>query len=251
MRGDAKTLASFWTPDGEIVDAMGNAQPAAEMLAEVAPLAEGQQPRPVKLIGSKLRFLTSDVAIEDGESEVGRADSPGAVRGRFSAIWVKRDGKWRLASLREARAASPPARLGDLDWLIGKWSAATADTRLTVNGRWNSTKTFLLRDLEVERDGKVVFRGSQRIGWDPVARTLRSWTFDSDGGYGGGTWTREGDVWVVSTGSVLPDGRQTTARHIMTQQGDDRFTWTSVGGRIDGTPAADAALEFTRQTGAK
>ena len=107
------------------------------------PLAEGQQPRTVKLIGSKLRFLTNDVAIEDGESEVGRTDSPGAVRGRFSAIWVKRDGRWRLAKLREAcGAASLPPQLADLDWLIGKWSAAAADARLTVNGRWNSTKTF-------------------------------------------------------------------------------------------------------------
>ena len=34
--------------------------------------------------------------------------------------------------------------------------------------------------------------GMQIIGWDPVAKQIHSWVFDSDGGYGEGTWTHKG-----------------------------------------------------------
>ena len=29
---------------------------------------------------------------------------------------------------------------------------------------------------------------TQRIGWDPAAKQIRSWEFDSEGGFGEGTW---------------------------------------------------------------
>ena len=194
VRGDAKTLASFsGRPTERLSMRWETPSPRREMLAEgfaphgrsaaAAREADRQQVAPsepatwlLKTANRKSAWLILPARCVGGCS----ADLGSSAMAT---------GGWRACA---RRTASPPAQLGDLDWLIGKWSAATADTRLTVNGRWNSTKTFLLRDLEVERDGKVVFRGSQRIGWDPVARTLRSWTFDSDGGYGGGTWTRGG-----------------------------------------------------------
>lgn len=33
--------------------------------------------------------------------------------------------------------------------------------------------------------------GTQVIGWDPAAGTIRSWMFDSDGGFGEGTWSKK------------------------------------------------------------
>ena len=40
-------------------------------------------------------------------------------------------------------------------------------------------------------------RGTQRIGWDPVAGQFRSWDFDSQGGYSEGLWSRDGDRWII------------------------------------------------------
>ena len=34
---------------------------------------------------------------------------------------------------------------------------------------------------------------TQRIGWDPVADHIRSWEFDSEGGFGEGKWGGDGE----------------------------------------------------------
>ena len=249
-RGDAKLLAELWTADGDYIDARGFSHPANELIVEAARSAgAGERPK-VKLVDSRIRFLTDDVAIEDGVSEVAHPGDGPPSRGRFSVIWVKQAGRWRLASLREVHVerAEQPARLRDLAWMLGEWTAASGDTTLEVTARWNATETFLLRDLAVNRDGKVVFRVAQRIGWDPLAHTLKSWVFDSDGGYGSGTWSKQGDSWLVETEGVLPDGRPNSAIHRLTRTGADAFTWTSTGRKVDGQTNADAQLRFTRKS---
>jgi uncharacterized protein (TIGR02246 family) len=250
-RGDAKVLAESWTADGDFIDEQGRTRPASELIAEAGrSVPQGERPE-IKLIDTKIRFLSGDVAIEDGTSEVTRAGSSAApVRGRFAAIWVRQNNRWRLASLREA--ALPPAgehgQLSDLQWMVGVWLAETDDTKLEVTARWNTSGTFLLRDLKIIRQDKVVFQGSQRIGWDPIAHRLKSWIFDSDGGYGEGTWTKEGNRFLVQTNGVLPDGRQTSATHAIVYDGKDRFTWTSSSARVHGESAPGLEITFVRTT---
>jgi hypothetical protein len=53
--------------------------------------------------------------------------------------------------------------------------------------------------------------GWQIIGWDPLEERIRSWTFDGEGGFGEGTWTREGDRWLLRETGVAPDGTRTSA----------------------------------------
>jgi len=74
--------------------------------------------------------------------------------------------------------------------------------------------------------------GTQVIGWDAAAGTIRSWMFDSDGGFGEGTWSKKGDKWVVKFSQVLPDGRKASATNIYTLAGNDTFTWKSVGRKV-------------------
>lgn len=118
---------------------------------------------------------------------------------------------------------------------------------MEVSARWNATETFLLRDLTVTRGGAAAFRVAQRIGWDPLGHKLKSWIFDSDGGYGEGTWSKDGDSWVIQTAGVLPDGRQTSSVHLITRDGEDGFTWKRVDGKVGGEPSADAELRFARK----
>jgi uncharacterized protein (TIGR02246 family) len=247
-RGDARALAGFWTADGDVVDELGQSHPASELLKQLMP-PEASSSRPeIKMHESKIRFLDDNVAIEDGTSEVTAGDGRAGAKGRFCAIWVKQDGRWRLASLREARIpnADRPARLADLGWLVGQWSAESGDTKLDVSVRWNANETFLLRDLKVTREGKTVFQGSQRVGWDPRTGQLKAWTFDSDGGYGEGTWARDGDRWVIRMAGVLPDGRPNLTTTVVTPEGPDHFQLSST--RSPGAAAAEGSMqiEFTR-----
>jgi uncharacterized protein (TIGR02246 family) len=252
-RGDVKAMAAFWTPDGDFVDEAGRSHPAKDVIEQEGKAA-GKGPRPdTKVTGESIRFLTADVAIEDGTSEVIHAKGLPSVSGRFMAIWVKRDGKWRLASLRELRIepASAAVQLTDLDAFVGDWSATSDDTSVAVSANWNVTRTFLLRDLKVAQKGMIIFNATQRIGWDPLTHKIKSWTFDSDGGYGEGIWTKEGNAWLVQATGVLPDGRRTSSTNIYSIEGKDSFTWKSIGARTNGESQPEMNVKLLRKKAAK
>src|SRR5262245_12819392 len=68
-RGDFKAAAETWTADGEYMDTAGHTHKARKLLAqESASSAEADAEHEVKLPDSSLRFVTSDVAIEDGKT---------------------------------------------------------------------------------------------------------------------------------------------------------------------------------------
>ena len=58
--------------------------------------------------------------------------------------------------------------------------------------------------------------------------------FDSDGGFGGGTWTKTGNHWVIKFKQVLPDGRKASATNIYTIVDPNTVTWQSIGREVDG-----------------
>ena len=210
----------------------------------------------MKVTSSSIRFLTADVAVEDGTSEVLRppGEALPSAQGRFTAMWVKQEGKWRLASLREARVEPPAtaAQLADLDGMAGQWSAQNGQAVFEVSAAWNPTRTFFLRELNILSQGQVALTVMQRIGWDPLARKIKSWNFDSDGGYGEGIWTKAAaNSWIVRTTGVLPDGRQTSTTNVYTFDGEDSFTWKSTAARADGEAPPELNIKFVRKTGGK
>src|SRR4051812_29992062 len=88
-------------------------------------------------------------------------------------------------------------------------------------------RNFLIRSFTVKRLGKPVMTVTQRIGWDPLARRFRSWEFDSEGGFGEGTWSRDGDRWVVKHTGVRPEGTTASATNILSRQRPDLVHWVS------------------------
>jgi hypothetical protein len=131
--------------------------------------------------------------------------------------------------------------------MIGQWSGQNGTAVIDVSTQWNPTHTFLVREVQVLSKGQPVFNATQRIGWDPLTRTIRSWMFDSRGGYGDGTWTRQGESWVVQAKGVLPNGKQTSTLNIYTADGKDAFTWKSTGARTDGEPSPDLEYKLIRK----
>jgi hypothetical protein len=79
----------------------------------------------------------------------------------------------------------------------------------------------------VKREGKAVMSISQRIGWDPLARQIRSWEFDTAGGFGEGRWSRAGDQWTIKHTGVQADGTASSATNIMTNESRDVVRWVS------------------------
>jgi hypothetical protein len=238
--GDAEAVKRAWTADGDIVDGWGNRLRPQDMAALDGGEADRGEPRPeFRTSETSLRFLTADVAVEDGTVDVVLPGMKTPIEGWFSALWVRSGASWKLAGLRESErpVAAGADMLEDLDWLVGDWvaepggddEAAGADAAAEMSVRWDAGRMFLVRDFRVPAvadDGTAgVIEVHQRIGWDAVVRRIRSWTFSSDGSRAESTWFRDGDSWIEARTGILPDGRQDSALNIYSYDGRDRCVW--------------------------
>src|SRR5262249_39608691 len=94
-RGDAKAIASFWTPDGDYVDQVGRHIKGREAIEKLyARLFAGRKGGKLSIIVTSARFVTPDVAIEDGITEVTSPEGGPPTSAGFSAVLVKKDGVW-------------------------------------------------------------------------------------------------------------------------------------------------------------
>ena len=80
---------------------------------------------------------------------------------------------------------------------------------------------------------------TQWIGWDPVAKTVRSWSFHANGGFGEGTWSQDGNTWTIKTTAVLPDGTKASATDVVTLVDADTITIQAKSRVLDGKPLPD------------
>jgi uncharacterized protein (TIGR02246 family) len=259
-KGDAAALAAAWTPDGDIVDAAGNRLLGREAMSLEKGAASGRPQ--ITIHDTRLRFLSADSAIEDGTVEI-VPPTGGPLTGRFSATWVRHEGGWKLAALREARAAAVtgPAALADLEWMVGDWKvidehpaagSAEGEPVIEVSTKWNEAKTFLNRVMTITHSPDAPpLRITQRLGWDPLSRSIRSWAFGSDGSYGEAVWTRDGQSWVAEARAVMPDGRQTSSLNIYSYDGKDRCAWRSVPTHIGGEHVPRVDLTMVRKSAAQ
>lgn len=257
-RGDGAAIANLWTADGDIVDELGRVTKGRETAAGTVPAADDATRPVVHISETSLRFLTPDVAIEDGTVEVTPPGAAAPAKGRFTAAWVRQDASWRIAGLREARIGPDAvgSRLADLEWMVGDWTVTdnaaaegAAGPAMEVSVRWNATRTFLLRDMKISKDGSPATHITQRIGWDPLARQVRSWMFSADGSLGEGIWSRDGDAWIARTNSVLPDGTQISALNIYVYDGRDRCTWRSFHTHVGGEHLPPINMTMVRKPG--
>ena len=122
---------------------------------------------------------------------------------------MKEEGRWLYATVREEHAAglAHHERLKELEWLLGEWLDESSESIIHTTCRWSDDRNFLLRDFVIHVQGKPVLSVTRRIGWDPLSKQIKSWVFDSDGGYGQAIWTRNGNQWTIKSTGVLPDGR--------------------------------------------
>ncbi|MHC5544849.1 YybH family protein, partial [Singulisphaera rosea] len=150
--------------------------------------------------------------------------------GHFTAIEVKVDDRWLVASLRELPDAqiSPHEHLKELEWMVGDWIEESEDAVVSSSVSWADNKNFLIRSFDVRIKGKEALTGSHRIGWDPLTNQIKSWVFDSNGGHSEGLWMRSGNQWVIKAMGVRPDGRTTTATQVLTFVDKDHLGWKSL-----------------------
>jgi hypothetical protein len=92
----------------------------------------------------------------------------------------------------------------------------------------------MVRWFAVSVRDRVDMAGVQIIGWDPSTQQIRSWVFDSDGGFGEATWRKKDQSWYVHAKGTLSDGRKASSVNIITYVDENTFTFQSVDRQTDG-----------------
>jgi uncharacterized protein (TIGR02246 family) len=236
-RGDAKAIASHWSESGEWTSPSGRRFQGKQAIErEMALLFAESKGLRIDVLNPTVRLVSPDVALEEGTVRVTR---PGELPAdsTYVAIHVKENGRWKLDSVRETEIPeAPPAAspLQNLAWLVGEWIDASPEATIETSVSWTKNKTFLSYAFKVSAPGMDDLEGTQVIGWDPAAGAIRSWMFDSDGGFGEGVWTETANGWTVRFSQVLPDARRASATNVYTLIDANTFTWQSVGRQVDG-----------------
>ena len=234
-RADAEAVAAYWREDGQFATPSGETFQGREAIREGYEtfFTENQGVR-IEVDVASIQMETSDLAVEEGTARVIRPGEP-PTETRYVAIHTKEDGVWKMKSLREANP--PPShheQLKELEWLIGRWGDQEEETSIATDCQWTRNKNFITRSFSVSIADQIELQGTQVIGWDPAEQVIRSWLFDSDGGFGVGIWTRDGDRWTIRMLQVLPDGERASSVNLLTRVDDDTFEWQSVNREVDG-----------------
>jgi uncharacterized protein (TIGR02246 family) len=242
-KGDAKAVAGFWTKDGDYTDQTGHTSKGRDAIEKVFTefFAENKGLK-LRIDVTGMKFVTPEVALEDGTTSVLPADGAPPSRARYTIVHVKKDGKWQLSSVRDAPFAPPTnhEHFRGLEWAIGDW-AADSDKGETarVSFSYTDDQNFLISTFTTTFKNIAIGGGTQWIGWDPVAKTIRSWTFETGGGFGEGTWSQEGGKWVIKATGVMRDGKRLAATHVLTRVDEDAMTWESKNRTEDGKNLPD------------
>jgi len=240
--GDAKAIGSLFAADGEIVSEEGQSTQGREGIEQVFAGIFKEHPKThMDLAIESLRFIGPDMAIEDGMATVTHGPDEPAQRSPYTVVHAGRGGKWLMASARDLPddTPTPEEQLKQLQWMIGEWVDESPEALVMTSYRWTDNQCYILSEFKVQVGGRPVMTGTQRIGWDPLAKKIRSWVFDSEGGFGEGIWTRVGNQWIVKMTGVTRDGKIASATNITTHVSKHRMTWQSRDRIVGGEKTPD------------
>lgn len=230
---DAKTISQHWAGDGEYIDSEGDLIAGRQNIEQAFVTVFKDMPADNQLAVTikRISFVTKDVAIEEGI-----ADFAGQ-KTNYSAVHKLQNGKWHLHSIRETEIAprsSNYGKLKELEWMVGEWVDQSDDAVVRTSCRWSKNQNFLTKSFSVSLPDMDPLDGTQIIGYDASTGQIRSWTFDSDGGFAQGTWSRKANKWTVSSQHTMNDGRKASSTNIFTLVGQNQFSWKSIGRQVDG-----------------
>ncbi|MDG2223983.1 MAG: SgcJ/EcaC family oxidoreductase [Rubripirellula sp.] len=228
---DAKALSKFWSPQAVYINRLTGEQVSGReaISAQFEIIFKAKQGLQLDVDVQSLEFVSPNVAVENGTATL----SSGAAEPRsvdYSAVYIRSDGQWlldRVTDDPQPLVQSNYQQLKDLEWMIGSWVDQADDGQVATDCRWSKNKNFVVRTFTVSVAGRIGLSGIQFVGWDPANNQIRSWTFDSDGGFSEGRWSKDANRWYVRKQGTTSDGSRATAVNIITYVDDNTFTLKS------------------------
>jgi uncharacterized protein (TIGR02246 family) len=236
--GDANALAGHWSEQAVYqnpltgTEVTGRDAIAAEFKAVLAETKGSQLAVEVQSID----FVSPSVAVEHGVAKVSGGEGEPEIS-EYSAVHVRHGDKWVMDRVTEKEPVTVPShyeQLKPLTWLVGTWVDQDDQARVETTCQWTKNQNYLSRTFTIEMPNEPSLSGVQIIGWDASQGKIRSWAFDSDGGFAEGTWHRRDDGWAVENAAVLPDGRMASSINVLKMLDENTVTWQITGRDVDG-----------------
>ncbi|TWU40945.1 YybH family protein [Novipirellula artificiosorum] len=236
---DVAKLVSHWSPDGVYISrTSGDQVVGREAMTEefTSVFADGNAPK-LTATTESIDFVSPNVAVEHGTATVTRSEGD-LIETNYSIVYVKRDGVWLIDRVTEDEIlvqSSHYEQLKNLEWLVGSWVDAGDDgVTIELNCQWTKNQNYLSRTYTVVNQQEVESTGLQIIGWDPKEKEVRSWLFDSNGGFIRGTWNQRGDRWIVQSVATLADGATGSFTSVFRPTEDGNYSWQKINQVVAG-----------------
>ena len=248
--GDAAALGGMFIADGELVDENGSVtESRTEITSLFRRFFERFPKATLEMEVTDARAVGDEMVVEEGIRRI-TADQAAAAQVRYVAVRLKEGARWPLASYREFSddpQPTPTEMLASLEWIVGDWVDESPEGQTQISYGWSEDGNFLIGEYNLSVGGQAASKSVQRIGWDPVEGTLRSWTFDSDGGFSEGEWMGTDDGWVVKSEATLPDGSIGSATVTIRPSDADHFVVESTDRIVGGAQEPDFKLVIARK----
>jgi len=231
---DAEAIGKLFTEVAEFYDEFGARTVGREaIVAMYQDVFDSSSEASVdEILIERVRHITDNVALEEGVVfSTESADGP-RFQSSYVALHTKgEDGSWLINTLKSrpreenTQTDQRAEQLEQLAWLVGQWVNQDSESVVHTECDWSADGNYLLRRFTVQTfDGREM-NGVQRIGWDPARKKLRSWTFDSEGGFINGLWTMQGQQWLVTSAGVTAGGDTVTGTAVYTVIDPEMITW--------------------------
>lgn len=235
---DAAKLTAAWASDAIYINPVtGDLAEGKEAIEKLfrEKFSENKT-RHLEIEIKSIEFPNADEAIEKGLINV-TIDNQPAFKMAFQSEYTKENGKWLVKAFREIELQEPVShfeQLKSLEWLVGKWEDSDENVDILLDTQWDKYKNFITQNFKMKIYGQDDIEGKQIVAWDPIKEVIRSWIFDSDGGFGSGTWKKEDKRWYATMVFTLSDGRVASSTNIYTPIDDKSYSFASIEREVDG-----------------
>jgi len=206
--GQPDKLAALHTEDATWVGSDGAALSGRDAIRAALSKAFAAAPgRSLEFAVDQVRPLGDDVILEKGSSIVTGPDGEQSAS-FYTTVYAKEGDQWRIAQITETAPVvepSPASELAALDWLEGKWRGENAQRPVTLEISPVQNGNFLTIKYSFGENGDEG-TSTEVVGYDAAEDRVRSWTFDSAGGFSEAAWQPDGSNWMLVSKSVNPDG---------------------------------------------
>lgn len=245
QRGDARSFAALFTPDGEYIDADETVLHGRKAIADDFTTVFHESPDlSLKLEVISVRSIARNILAADCTTRLQKSEETAAVLGRCRILCVREADVWQIASLQEWDEVDHPVshhnQVARLDWMLGDWIGEGRHSQVHFSCRWDESGNYLLREFSIDVAGDKALSGTQRIGYDPMNEHLKMWGFDSNGGFSEGCFHRDGDRWMITTSGVTPDGQLAAATMTFQPIDEHRMICETIDRFIGGQRIADS-----------